>query len=92
MCRVRPPTLQLLAKSFAPLLSTVNTIGFLTLKPIDSINRIENNMSCAQAVAATNSASVTDNVIQSCILLRIEIGAWVDERGTLMFDIISYEN
>ena len=52
-------------------------IGFwsLTVNPIDSISRIENNMSCAQAVAATNSASVTDNVVQSCILLCITIGA-----------------
>ena len=75
MSRVRPPVLQLLARSLAPLLSTINIIGFLTVNPINSINRIENSMSCAQAVAATSSASVTDNIVQSCILLRIEIGA-----------------
>src|SRR5687767_13687000 len=61
MCLVLPPTVQLLHKSLAPLLSTCNIIGNFTFSCIEFKSLMMNIMSCTQSIAANNSASVTDN-------------------------------
>jgi hypothetical protein len=48
---------------------------FLTFNPIDSNTLISNSISCAQQVAANNSASVTDSAAIDIILLFIQMDA-----------------
>ena len=71
---VHPVTFQLFNKLIMPLLSTSKIISFLTFKHIDSITLILNSMSVAHCVAAADSASVTNNVTNPCILQGIVTG------------------
>src|SRR5688572_18798364 len=64
ICLVLPPTVQLLQRSFAPLLSTYNTIGNLTFSSIEFNNLMTYIMSWTHKIAAKSSASITIGIIQ----------------------------
>jgi len=68
-CLALPPGLQLSAKSMAPLSSISRVIGGPTCNPTDSRGLIPKSMPWARPVPLTVSASVTDKVTQSCVLL-----------------------
>src|SRR5687767_4530209 len=74
MCLVLPPTVQLLQRSFAPVLSTYITIGNLTFSSTELNNFMIYIMSWTHKIAAKSSASITDNATIGIIQLLKLIG------------------